>query len=824
MSEVQIPFVPPKFADRSGLTFRASRVAAMVSLAALLWLGARGAGPLPPLGPLLEPVGGVWGLAASSELPTNETRVVPGLIGAVRIAYDARAVPHIFAESEQDGWRALGYVTARDRLFQLDLQARAGAGTLTELLGPRVLGADRATRALGMGRAAQRILAGMSTEERATLDAYAEGINAYLDGMPARDLPLEYRLLNRRPSHWSAERSVHVMLRMQHTLTRNQVELDRLRAAGSVGWLAAEALFPLHTPLQEPVQPAPGEPRRLQLVIPPPGAPDSTAREFAGLDDHPPLPPETVAIGSNNWAVAPSRTLAGTTLLAGDPHLDLTLPSVWYEARVHVVGVVDVYGVTIPGLPAVLVGFNRDVAWSFTNSEADLMDRWVEAVDDERRPARYRLDGTWAPITTRVEAYLGAQGDTLAMDTVRYTHRGPMRRLGARWISTRWTALESGGELEAIHHAARARTVRAWLDAMVNWRSPPQNMLVADREGTIAVRTNGRFPLRAGDGRGDHLLDGRLRASDWTGDVPLPDWPQSVEPAQGFLVSANQEPVDPRMSARYLGAAWPVPWRALRINELLRSDSAVTPETLRRWQTDPLSARARHLRPYLLAAALTRPADTALQHAARVLGPWDTQYTLDNQAGVLFEAAIAQVASRLWDELAPDVRPGAAPLIALLDDPNNAWWDVRSTAGVEHRDDVLADALLAGYVATVAAHGPPERGGWRWSRVHQIVIEHLLRIPALSAQGVIVPGGPSTISPTEVMGSTAGASWRMVVELGPTVRAWGTYPGGQSGNPLSTRYDDRLSAWRRGELAELQFPANYESVAALSRLRLQGQR
>lgn len=822
---VQIPLVLFHTAHRLGFTPRGSRILALVSLAALLWLGARGAGPLPPVGPVLDPIRGVWGLAASSELPANETRTVPGLEGDVRVAYDTRAVPHIFAASELDGWRALGYVTARDRLFQLDLQARAGGGTLTELLGTGALAVDQATRALGMGRAAERILAAMSAEERVTLDAYADGVNAYLDGMSARELPLEYRLLNRRPSRWRAERSVHVMLRMQHTLTRNQVELDRLRAAAFVGQAAAEALFPLHTPLQEPIQPASGEPRRLQLVVPPPGAPDSTARTAVAIDDHAPRPREPDAIGSNNWAVAPGRTRAGAALLAGDPHLDLTLPSVWYEARLHVPGLVDVYGVTIPGLPAILLGFNRDVAWSFTNSEADLMDRWLEAVDDEAQPSRYRIDGTWAPIATRIEAYLDGTGDTLAADTVRYTHRGPMRRVGARWISTRWTALESGGELEAIHHASRAHTARAWLDAMVDWRAPPQNMLVADREGTIAVRANGRFPLRTGDGRGDRLLDGQTRASDWLGDIPSSEWPQAVEPAQGFLVSANQEPVDPRTSARYLGAAWPVPWRALRINELLRADSGVTPETMRRWQTDPFSVRARHLRPYLLASARARPADTALQHAATILGTWDGRYTLDNQAGVLFEAAITQVASMLWDELPPGVRPGAGPLITLLDDPGNAWWDVRSTARVlERRDDVLADGLGAGYVATVAARGPPERGGWRWSRVHHVMIEHLLRIPALSAQGLAVSGGPSTISPSEVSGPTAGASWRMVVELSSTVRAWGTYPGGQSGNPLSTRYDDRLGTWARGELAELQFPATYEAVRALSRLRLHGDR
>jgi penicillin G amidase len=818
---------------------RPIRLAAAAALGALLWLGARGAGPIPPLGPVLDPVRGAWALAASAGLPDRAQGRIRGLRADTHVLYDDRAVPHIFAASETDAWRALGYVTARDRLFQLDLQARAGGGTLTELLGAQALRADRATRALGMGRAAERFVAAATGDERQSLEAYAAGVNAYLDAMPLRDLPLEYRLLGGRPARWSPLRSVQVMLRMQHTLTRNEVDLDHLRAAAAVGEAAADALFPLHSPIQEPIQPSTGEPRQVPVTVPPPGAPDRgatvalaeaevEAKAEAGLlapladADRPRRrASDGDALGSNNWAVAPARTRGGAALLAGDPHLDLTLPSVWYEARIQVPGVVDVYGVAIPGLPAILLGFNRDLAWSFTNSEADLMDRWIEHVDDPARPSRYLLDGTWAPIVTRLEAYLGPGGDTLALDTVRFSHRGPMRRWGARWLSTRWTALESGGELGAIHRAARARSASAWLDAMTAWGSPPQNLLVADRGGTIAVRTTGRFPIRAGAGRGDRVHDGTTRASDWIDDWAASEWPQSANPAQGFLASANQEPQDPRDQPHYLGADWPAPWRALRINHLLRGDSAVTAETMRGWQTDPGSARAEHYVPYLVRVARTQPADTALLHAARLLAAWDRRYTLTSEAATLFEAVMPEVTARTWDELPAEILPGTGALLALLDDQDNLWWDDRRTRDrVERRDDVLADALRAGYAATVRAHGPPEGGGWRWSRVHHIDIDHLLRLPSLSAQGISTSGGPSTISPSSTTGGGEGSSWRMVVALGPTVRGWGTYPGGQSGNPASSRYDDRLGTWMRGELAELRFPPTAAELRASSVLLL----
>lgn len=792
-------------------------LAAGLVLAALLWLGTRGAGPVPPLAPLLDPWRGAWGLTA--EPPRSAVDSIPGLREPVHVLFDDRAVPHIFAANQLDALRALGYVTARDRLFQLDLQARAGGGTLTELLGARALDLDREARGLGMARAAEHLTETLpdTGAERAALSAYAEGVNAYVDGMPGQALPLEYRLLGRRPVRWSPARTIQVLLRMDYVLTRNSTELERLAAAGTVGDPAASALFPAHSPIQEPIQPAPGEPRRIPLVIPPPGQADSTARALSRAFSRGPRQ----ELGSNNWAVAPGRTRAHTTLLAGDPHLDLTLPSIWYEAHLAVPDTLDVYGVTIAGLPAILIGFTREVAWSFTNVEADLMDRWLETVDDSIHPQHYRLDGRWQPLELRHEIYLGPHGDTLAVDTLRFTHRGPMQRVAGRWISLRWTALEDGVQIEALQRAARARTAGEWLAAMASYRTPPQNMLVADRSGTIAIRSTGRFPVRGGDGRGDHTFDGATRSTDWKGDWPVAEEPQAISPSQGFLASANQEPQDPREQRRYLGSDWPVPWRALRINQLLRGDSAVTPDAMRRWQTDPGSPRADLLVPYFLNAAETRPTDTALVHARRLLAAWDRRYTLENEGAILFEDALRSLGERLWDELPSDVRPGTGAVLALLEDPTNLWWDDRRTAGrVERRDDILAEALRAGYDQAVSDYGPPEDGGWRWSAVHRIDLWHVLHLAGLSRLGIPVTGGPSTISPSSVSGGSEGASWRMVVELGAEVRGWGTYPGGQSGNPASPHYADGLGQWIRGELTPLRFPRRPAEVEPTTELLL----
>jgi penicillin amidase len=258
----------------------------------------------------------------------------------------------------------------------------------------------------------------------------------------------------------------------------------------------------------------------------------------------------------------------------------------------------------------------------------------------------------------------------------------------------------------------------------------------------------------------------------------------------------------------YLGSNWFAPWRAIRINRLLRADSAVTPDDMRRFQTDPSSPRAEAFLPYFLAAAdrieRTSKPDPEVRLAADILRAWDRRYTVENRAAGLFELAMQALAARTWNALAGPT-PGSAVLFQLLHFPQSPWWDDHRTARVEDRDDRLVASLREAMVKGTARFGPPGSDGWRWGRIQHANLYHLLQIPAFSALGIPAQGGPSTLSPSSGDG-TEGASWRMVVELGPEVHAWGTYPGGQSGNPASPRYDDRLTTWREGRLDSLRFP------------------
>ena len=805
------------------------KIVAAVMLACLLFIGFRAVGPVPPMGTFLDPANGVWASAAATNFPVLQDLAMTGLHAPVQVLFDDRGVPHVFASSEDDAYRALGYVEARDRLFQMETQTRAAAGRLSEWAGPKLLDTDRENRSLGLVWGAEKKFASYDKTSPAfkAMAAYANGVNWYIDHMKPRDLPIEYRLLNARPIKWEPIYSLYFLSRMSLTLGFNDATLRRLKAQALVGKAAADALFPVNSPIQQPIEPnGTSLPTYEFTALPDPGPPDSAVLAAARIDEALAnalafrKPTEAAdAIGSNNWAVSPRRTAAGHALLAGDPHLDLSLPSVWYEMHLVVPGKLDVAGVGFPGVPGVVIGFNRDVAWTFTNTGSDVNDYYQETVDNTVHPSQYKLDGQWKPIEKRVEKYLDKNGSLIATDTLLFTHRGPMHRENGRWLSMRWTVYDKSHEPDNFMKLGYSKNVAEWLDDMRDYVVPTQNGLVADRSGNIAIRSSGKYPIRPGDGRGDIVRDGSTSASDWIGQLPVEKYPFSINPAQGFLASANQQPVDPQVNNAYMGSDWYSPWRAMRINSLLRADSMVTPEDMRKFQTDPGSARADAFVPYFLGAAARADsaghADAQLKSAAALLEKWDRRYVRENKGAVLFEAAMGELATRTWDELRDPHKktsasdrldyPEAQILVELLQTPSSEWWDDRATPQHEDMDDILTSSLNAAYRTLVATKGGPDSDGWLWSKTRQANIYHLLRIPAFSALDIPVQGGPSTLSPSSG-GGTQGPSWRMVVELGAEVRAWATYPGGQSGAPSSSRYKDRIPGWTNGKLDQVLFP------------------
>lgn len=900
-------------------------------LGALLVSASRRVGPLPPLGPLFDPVHGIWSVARSAELPDSFAASIPGLGGEVRVAYDDRRVPHVFASTTSDAYRALGYVVARDRLFQMEMQTRATAGTLSEVAGEALLEIDVQVRRLGLARAAERDFARLAEQDpevAEALVAYADGVNAFIGSLSPEEKPFEYHLLGATPAPWEPVHTFYLLKRMGWILAFSPVELLKERVAARVGREAADALFPADAPIQEPIAPHEGARwvggRIPAPQLPGPGRAAAPSRHLGGLGPAPvgvgsaagldrasrinvaadlgrsssigvPAVPwayhhgaRSSALGSNNWAVGPSRSESGNPILAGDPHLSLSLPSIWYEAHLVVPGDVDVYGVTLAGVPGIVIGFNRDVAWSFTNTGADVMDYYRERVDDPGDPTRHYLDGAWELLDVRVERFRGPDGQLLATDTVRNTHRGPLLAIDGEPMSLRWTVLEGQTELGSLMRVARARSVDEWLDAMDPWHAPAQNGLVAGRDGSIAIRSFGWFPQRPAGVRGDMVHDGTTRATDWLGRAAC--CPPVRDPTQGYLASANQQPYDPEVEPSYLGADWPDPWRALTINELLGDQERHDATDMEAYQTHPTSVRARSFRTSILAiAAQVAERDGLSPEAAVAVGlleDWDGRYHPGNQRAVLFEATIEILEDALWDELAdaddrvsatgarvaadsawvaPDsaatgesgrdatprervatprereatprdrvATPREQVLWSLLDQPDSPWWDDQATPETEDRDAIVVWALEAAAIVTGATTrdraavaervrsepGAPSGGGWAWRSLGRHNIHHLLRLPALSRLDLATGGAPGLLNPMTGTG-THGASWRMVVELGDQVAGRGTYPGGQSGNPASREYDDRVAHWVAGELEDLRFPRTESELRTAGRTRAQ---
>lgn len=828
-----VPWVPTSEAPIRVAMRPVRFLSALLVMTVLVVGAALRIGPLPPLGRFLDPSHGVWAIATSARLPRAAEAVLPGLGDSVLVEYDDRGVPHIFASSTTDAAAALGYVVARDRLFQLEAQTRVTEGTLTELAGRSALGVDRNRRALGLAWSAHRqdsVLDPTSPTAR-LLDAYAAGVNAWIDGLETRDLPFEYHLLGAQPRRWQRVFSLYLLREMGYTLSYTTLERWRADVAERVGGEAERALFPTHSPIVEPIVTVQGEryPRFDATPVPPPGGGKGRQVVASGGIIEPPLaasgrrsPPGAEGsgeVGSNNWVVAPTHSASGHALLAGDPHLQMTLPSIWYEAHLVVPGQEDVYGVTLPGAPGIVIGFNRDVAWSFTNAGDDLADYYREQLDDSIAPSAYWVDGAWRPLERRVEQYRDRSGRVLRTDTLYATHRGPLIEWDdGTYVSLAWTVFDGGHAFEALFGAARATSTVQWLTAMEPFGAVTQNGAVADRNGDIAILATGAYPARPTGVTGDTLLDGTTTAGDWRGVLPPSSYPRAFDPRQGYLASANQEPVDPRHDARYLGSDWPAPWRALRINELLRTDSAVTLEDLRAFQTDPGSQRAELFVPLMLETGGAREAgshgkERTADSALALLAQWDNRYTKGNTRAVLFELAMSELRRRAWDELSGLALPGDAQLWRLMSDPQSPWWDVLATDSVtETRDDVVRASLAAALDTARARYGEPAGTSWRWDRIRYARIDHLLGMRSLSARNVPVQGGNGTLNPSSGSGSH-GASWRMVVELGDTIAARTIYPGGQSGNPASPRYDDRIDTWSAGALEAVLFPRHPEDLS-----------
>ena len=742
------------------------------------------------------------------------TRVVEGLDGAVTIRRDAHGVPYIEAESEADGYFALGWVHAQDRPWQLELRRAIGQGRLAELVGPEGLPVDRFMRLLRFYDLARANLEAMAPADRRLVEAYARGVTAQFER--TRLLAPPFWLAWHRPAPWTGADALVWHKLMALDLARDwRLELQRARVARGVDAATFAELFP------EVPAPSEAELGRLRRVLA--GLDLEALSRVAG----PPPPPSH---GSNAWAAAPTRTRTGGALLANDPHLGHALPGVWYLAGLTTPAFA-VVGATLPGLPVFVAGRNAHLAWGMTNTATDVQDLVVEDLLDggftRTVDGRAALDVRTSTIRVR-----GGEDEPFAS---RWSVHGPLvSDLSAaaaelvghrRALALQWTALVPDDTTVAAGFAiARARDVAELEHAVADFANPQQNVLFATADGTIGMVSPGRVPRRDG---GDGLLPrpGWERAGAWTGTLARAELPRRIAPTEGWIANANNAPTP--AAARHLAGRWDDPFRFERIAARLnarRQDLA----DFRALQLDRRSGLAHALLPAMLTA---RPLDARSRDWVERLAAWDRDAAAERPEPLVFAAWYHALAEHLYadelGELFPVYRGQRAAFVHAALTRRQAWCDDVTTASREDCAEVLGAALASALARLHAALGPPGPA-WRWGRQHPAhfinetyaelgVFGRLAhaRLPRAGDDTTVDAASPSAAASPPLFVSRHGVSYRQIVDLRAPQRSRFVAAGGQVGHPLSRHYRDLLSLWHDGEDVAMATPPRARHTLSL---------
>ncbi len=824
---------------------------------------------------------------------TSGTIEVAGLDDSVTITRDRAGVPHLFASTSHDLFMAQGYVHAQDRMWQMEVWRHISAGRLSELFGKSQVATDRFIRTLDWRGAAARDLEALSPEARDALEAYAEGVNAWLDGHRG-GLGLAFVVTGFRagigglggydPEPWTALDSAAWQKVQSWNLGGNvDEEIFRFLADDQLGDPArTDELFPDYHPGAPVIAPEAASARATEPGPQPAVAAnldESTRRalrelahvagspqRIAGLDGGDELVGDH-GLGSNNWVVAPSKSESGGALLANDPHLGIGMPSVWYVNGLHCVDVspacpFDVLGVSFPGTPAVVLGHNADIAWGATNTDPDVQDLFIEQ-PSPADPDRYQYRGQSVAYTIREEEILVSGGPSQTLQ-VRETVHGPIlndvdeRLEDAPPMALRWAATAAvDTTFEAIFRLQTATNFDDFRAALRLWGTPSQNFVYADVAGHIGFQIPGRVPVRGGGATGERPVAGHDGAADWTGWVEFDALPWALDPAAGWIVTANNAPLRPGASP-YLGSAaeWDPGYRAAQITQRLgelADDGGLTVDELELIQMDSEVRRARAIVPSLRGMS---PATADGQSVLFAITNWDLQCEVDSLGCAAYMAAELRLIAQIFDdELGPLARDWVGSPISwrvlerMLNDPEAAWWDDITTQSVrETAPQIISDALDRTGEELRAALGEPEN--WRWGALHQATFreETLGRsgigpLEAYFNRGPVEVGGAAgtiqnnthrpgrgypdpndpSVRPVGIGGVFAVdvlPSYRLTIDLSDLDDARIVQTTGQSGNPFDGHYGDLIDLWRDGRSVTVPFSRSRVDAAAASTLVL----
>lgn len=779
-----------------------------------------GIGQIPALGKFLNPFTGFWTnseLKAGLNAESNKTIPLTGTKDEVVIKYDENGVPHIFANNDYDLYFAQGFVTAKDRLWQMEFQTHFAAGRISEIVGERGAESDAYQRRMGAVYGAEQSLAGMMEipECKTALEGYSDGINAYIASLSESNLPVEYKLLGYKPEPWQPIKSALFLKNMAFVLAAGSDELQLTNVANKYGLATAEELFPNYPKLESPVIPD-GTPLDFS-PLPLPKAP----KDFVGQATAKTPAEQNRNLGSNNWAVAGTKSASGMPILANDPHLALNLPSIWYQMQLHAPGV-NVYGSTMPGSPNIIIGFNKDIAWGVTNVGADILD-WYQVKFKDANKEQYWHDNQWKPVKKRIEV-IKIKGMPDKIDTVLYTHHGPVvytepmkpfKNFVPVGHALRWVAHEKSQELATFYRLNRAKNYDDYVKALSFYSSPAQNFIFASNQNDIALWVNGKYPLKART-QGKYILDGTDADADWKDYIPHAHNPHVKNPERGFVSSANQSSVNPDYPY-YINWEFTASERGRRINQRLERMNSATIDSLRSLQNDNYNLRAADVLPSLLAKVGNGNAKTA--PVVKLLKSWNLENGPNQVGATIFEEWMKAINVAIWkDELNNDGDDATMPMrfpamdktIDLLrNDSTSRWFDNITTKDKKEIANDIVTASLEAAIDTLTKHKGPVPAKWLWYDWKQTSIKHLLgannaAFDKFNHNNINIGGGGHIVNAAS---NRWGPSWRMIVQLDATGNpvAKGLFPGGQSGNPGSALYDNMIDAWSKGELNDLLY-------------------
>lgn len=827
-------------------------------------------------------------------LPEHSGEVqVEGLSSDVRVSRDAQGVPQIYADSAEDLFRAQGYVHAQDRFFEMDYRRHVTAGRMAELVGDNAdaIQADKVTRTFGWRHVAEEEFNILDDTTRQYLQAYADGVNAYLADRSPAETAVEYTVLDvsvevNEPEPWDPIDSLAWLKAMAWDLRGNyDDELDRALAYSTLGDASRVAeLFPAYTgtgnaTVLDPAEAGAQQQNQQQNqeqnqeneatqtssgtgdLYQDPDLAESLEAAQRALDAVPVQIARGEGTGSNSWAVSGEYTESGQPLLANDPHLELAAPGIWAQVGLHCNQVgpecpFDVSGFSFSGFPGVIIGHNADISWGLTNMGADVTDFFIERVRNdtylrgadewvpmEKETEVIRVDGG-SPVDLEVRRtvhgpIVSSVMDEPTMDAVRNSPTEAGTELGQYEVSLQWTALEPGHTADAVFDMNKAKTPEDMKAAAAKFEVPAQNIVYATTDGHIGYQAPGKIPVRANvpgtvESDGTWPRPGWDSRYDWTGYVPKEQMPGVMDPEEGFVVAANQA-VLPGGSGPFLTKDWDYGYRSERIRTRLSDRIAegrkLSAADMSEIQMDQWSVFADTLVPVLLEVDLPAGYDSDGQV---LLAEWD-DYSMgaDSAAAAYFAAVWRNLLEATFnDELPEAMWPDGgsrwlAVIQGMLDNPNDEFWDDKSTVSVvESRDQVLTEALVSARQDLTVELGK-DTSDWEWGTLHQLKLEHLV----LGGSGVPVPvtaymnpspvkvgGGSSIVNATAwdaASGSfevTSGPSMRMVVDLADLDASTWVVVTGTSAHPASEHYDDQLDAWAAGET--FPWPHTAEAVDA----------